>query len=45
MLHVVVSMGVIAMGQLLVIRIHRNEAAAGPSERRGHAASSVHSKG
>ena len=45
MLHVVVSMGVIAMGQLLVIRIRRNEAAAGPSQRPGHAASSVHNKG
>jgi hypothetical protein len=43
-LHLVVSMGVIAMGRLLVIRIRRNEAAAGLSRRPAHPASSVHSK-
>jgi hypothetical protein len=43
-LHLVVSMGVIAVGRLLVIRIGRNEAAAGLSRRPAHPACSVHSK-
>ena len=43
-LHLVVSMGVIAMGQLLVIRIRRNEATAGLSRRPGQLTSSAHSK-
>ena len=43
-LHLVVSMGVIAVGRLLVIRIRRNEATAGLSRRPAHPASSVHSK-
>jgi hypothetical protein len=43
-LHLVVSMGVIAMGRLLVIRIGRNEAAAGSGRRPVHPACSVHGK-
>jgi hypothetical protein len=41
-LHLVLSMGVIAMGRLLVIRIRRNQAAAG--RRPGQLASPAHSK-
>jgi hypothetical protein len=43
-LHLAVSMGVIAMGRLLVSRIRRNQAAAGSSRRQGQLASPAHSK-
>ncbi len=43
-LHLVVSMGVIAMGRLLVIRISRNQAAAGSGRHQGQLTSPAHSK-
>jgi hypothetical protein len=43
-LHLAVSMGVIAMGRLLVIRIRRNVAAAGSGRRPGQLASPAHGK-